>query len=125
MDILLMEQVIPLLTMRLAGFHGDIIYLKRQRKMKNLKIFQRQLKHSYQKNGIGQYKLGEDNIYAGYNLVLGTDWIFVETIVEDEMLQSVSELKTINSSYCIYLYIWHTFCICNWKWFYQTNFTCN
>ena len=25
------------------------------------------------------------------------------------MLQSVSELKTINSSYCIYLYIWHSF----------------
>lgn len=46
-----------------------------------------------EKNGIGQYKLDEDNIYAGYSLVFGTDWIFVDTAVEDELLQSVSQLK--------------------------------
>ncbi len=46
-----------------------------------------------EKNGLGQYKLDGDNIYAGYSLVFGTDWIFVDTAVEDEMLQSVSELK--------------------------------
>lgn len=58
-----------------------------------------------EKNGIGQYKLGKDNIYAGYSLVLGTDWIFVETIVEDEMLQSVSELKKQLIVATVFIYI--------------------
>lgn len=58
-----------------------------------------------EKDGLGQYKLNEDNIYAGYSLVLGTDWIFVETIVEDEMLQSVSELKKQLIVATVFIYI--------------------
>lgn len=58
-----------------------------------------------EKDGLGQYKLNEDNIYAGYSLVLGTDWIFIETIVEDEMLQSVSELKKQLIVATVFIYI--------------------
>ena len=58
-----------------------------------------------EKNGIGRYKLDEDNIYAGYSLVFGTDWIFVDTAVEDELLQSVSELKRQLIIATVFIYI--------------------
>lgn len=58
-----------------------------------------------EKNGIGQYKLDEDKIYAGYSLVFGTDWIFVDTAVEDEMLQSVSQLKKQLAIATVFVYI--------------------
>ncbi|TCL00073.1 methyl-accepting chemotaxis sensory transducer with Cache sensor [Natranaerovirga hydrolytica] len=53
-------------------------------------IFQRIIN---EREGIGGYELNDNELYAGFSPIEGTEWIFVITAMEDEVLQAMPLMR--------------------------------